>query len=559
MADWSFQETLIADVLEAMIRCDSVMMVSPTGSGKSRVMSEIIFNYLQRGKLVALYSHRKVIHKQLSDTMRACGFEVGVIASGKKMNLQANLQVAMIQTVHRSEYAWRSYLDKADLAIIDEAHCEKGKRARDVINRHLSQGCKVLGVTATPEDQADMYQCLVLGPSPKELRERGVLVPIHVYAPSEVDMAGIKVTQDYVGSEVEKRMKKLSHVVIGDIVKHWRKHNPYALPTVCFAPSVGGSKWLRDEFEKNGIPSAHIDASTTEDEREELFDRWRAREIKIITNFGILQEGFDFPGLHCCILAQPTRSMTKLLQIYGRVRRSAAHKEYAIILDHVGNWHRHPGAMDFHDWSLEENSKNRRERLKKKEDGDKTPREIVCVGCDLTYANEEGVMYCPGCGVHKHTTICKACGKQWVPSKDQTKCECGAGFVKFPRRVIDRKGVLRLVSSEQNDKEFDDDICMRKAIWIAAGRGANVITAFVIAKGMLGRKVDSKAFPWPKNRKDLAKPVVDYYKGVFEDAKRRKKTVGEREGHGAEGDLPEVRAATDEDAERSGMLAGCPW
>jgi hypothetical protein len=60
-------------------------------------------------------------------------------------------------------------------------------------------------------------------------------------------------------------------------------------------------------------------------------------ETMVISNVGILAEGWDFPACRTLILARPTRSLIRYIQMAGRVLRPHASKERALILDHSGS------------------------------------------------------------------------------------------------------------------------------------------------------------------------------------------------------------------------------
>lgn len=465
-----------------------------TVTHNSSVISTVIEHYLRHGRRCAVYTDRKVLRGQLVRTLTEHGFEVGTIAAGYKPNYDRLVQVCMIKTVSNRPAAWNKFLDGAGLVIVDEAHKFRSKSIKSVFYEHSRSGALLLGVTATPTELHSIYNHLVLGPSPKELEDRGVLVPVDLYAPSEIDMGGVKIVNgEYQGEAVEKRLRQFKDVLIGNVVQHYRRLNPYQLPSVCFAPTVEASRWLAKEFTSAGIPSEHIEADTPEEERLGIIGRWKNRTTKIVTNFGILTEGFDFPEMFHCIMARPLNSIANYIQIIGRVRRSAPGKTFAVVQDHVGNYYRHPNALYYHDWSLKESSKNITEKLRKKKerDGDKEPCEILCVECDLT----------------------------WTPSREQQVCpQCKCRPAKPARKVLQKNGELKLIESlpASMESEFKDEVALRKAIHICANRphGNLVTTAYGIAAKTLGRAVNGHVIRKPAG-KDWAMKAKDFWHELF--------------------------------------------
>lgn len=498
MADWSFQGPCIDRTIAALEKHKKVVFCSPTGSGKTKVTAEIIAHYLNKKQRVAVYTDRRIMREQLVRTLAVHGFQVGTIAAGLVPDYERLVQVCMVKTVKNRPQAWAKFLDSAGLVIIDEAHKMKSNEMKTVLHEHSHAKADILGITATPISLSRIYNHLVLGPSPRELEQCGVIVPIDLYAPSEIDMGGIKIdnTGEYNKKQVEDRLKEFKDVLIGDVVTHWRRLNPYELPTVCFAPSVDSSRWLAEMFRSKGITSEHIDADTTDQERADTFARWKSRETKIVTNFGILTEGFDFPGMFHCILARPMRSIANYIQIIGRVRRSYAGKTFAIVQDHVGNYYRHPKALYYHDWRLDENAKNIAEKLRKKpkkEEGEKEePTPINCMECDLLWTPSREQQFCPGCGSH--------------PTKPM-------------RKVRQKNGKLDLKSelpSEFNG-EFQDEKILKRAIYIVGNRQSSNLVSHVygIAASNLGRKVDAMILRKPQGR-DWSTPAREFWHELFD-------------------------------------------
>jgi superfamily II DNA or RNA helicase len=122
---------------------------------------------------------------------------------------------------------------------------------------------------------------------------------------------------------------------VGDIVTHWLKLAA-GTPTVCFAANIAHSKHIVEEFQRAGVAAEHIDCYTADDERRAILGRIETGETLVISNVGILAEGWDFPACRTLILARPTRSLIRYIQMAGRVLRPHATKVRALILDHSG-------------------------------------------------------------------------------------------------------------------------------------------------------------------------------------------------------------------------------
>ena len=82
--------------------------------------------------------------------------------------------------------------------------------------------------------------------------------------------------------------------------------------------------------------SAFVTGETKKKDREEILRRFKAGEIKVVANVGVLTTGFDYPELDTVIMARPTMSLSLYYQVIGRAIRPFPGKEPWFI-DLCGN------------------------------------------------------------------------------------------------------------------------------------------------------------------------------------------------------------------------------
>jgi superfamily II DNA or RNA helicase len=109
----------------------------------------------------------------------------------------------------------------------------------------------------------------------------------------------------------------------------------------------------------------------------------------VLVTVDVVSEGFDIPAAGCAILLRPTQSLGLYLQQVGRVLRPAPGKAAAIVLDHVGNVHRHGWPDDPREWSLDD-------RLKRA--GAAGPPAPSVRTCEVCFAAFKPAPMCPCCG-----------------------------------------------------------------------------------------------------------------------------------------------------------------
>lgn len=314
-----------------------VALVSPTGSGKTVIATSIIESTIAKGNPVLFIAHRKEIIDQTSKKLKAIGLDHGVImGNDKRYNPESLVQVASIQTLLRRDKP------EAKLVIMDECHTNFDAQKK-LFNKHYPDAF-ILGLTASPwrvdgRGLGRIYQNMVVVSQVRELVKRGFLVDPKLLRYRAPNLSKVKVIAgDYSPKELSQIMNKPR--LVYNIVRHWWETSR-GLKTVIFASSVPHSKRVVEGFNKIGVRAEHLDCNTDKEERNAILERLRTGETTIVSNVGILTEGWDLPSLECLVLARPTKSLSRYLQMVGRVMRPSGEKRDAVVLDHAGCFQEH--------------------------------------------------------------------------------------------------------------------------------------------------------------------------------------------------------------------------
>lgn len=366
--------------------------VAHHNSGKTVCAAAVIDGAQAKRKRIVFLAHRKELIDQCSDKLDSIGVDHGIIKSGHpRKRPWCSVQVASIQTISR-----RSAKPAADIVIIDEAHRCLAKSYKDLIDNEYSNAV-ILGLTATPwrldsRGLGAIFEDLVVVAQPSELIGQGYLINPRVFAPTTPDLQGVKTKGgDYDLSELAKLMDRSD--LTGDVVRHWEELAKDR-PTVVFACSVEHAHHLADRFCEHGHRAEALSGSTPNRERAAILNRFAKGETQIVCNVDVLTEGYDLPKLSCCILARPTQSSTKYLQMVGRIMRPDLSKQDAIVLDHAGCTYAHGFASDDREYSLNDTPKK-----KKRNQEDRCKVCPSCFGVAPVLARS-----CPNCGEH-FTTV----------------------------------------------------------------------------------------------------------------------------------------------------------
>ena len=370
-----------------------ICVTSPTGSGKTRMMTDLIQWAASSRRQVALYTQRKMLFDQTAGVLEKAGILFGRRASGHDTAFLRGVQLCMTQTElsHVYQREARSLHD-AQLVLIDEAHVQTGGAMQQIMADHIAAGGACVGYTATPLDIGDLYDELIVAAKPSDMRAVGAIVPAETYGPDEPDLKHIRKYQ--VGEDLSEKdnVKAIMRPgVFARVIASYKAINPMMRASILFAPGVKESLWFAEQFTQAGIKAAHIDGtdvwadgefhSSSSEVREQVMRRAKSGDIRVICNRYVLREGIDAPWLCHCIIACVFGALTSYLQSGGRLLRAFSGKDKATIQDHGGNWWRHGSLNADREWSLELTNHRvtaeRAERLRES----KEPEPITCPQC----------------------------------------------------------------------------------------------------------------------------------------------------------------------------------
>lgn len=458
----------------------NVTAVLPTGGGKTVVMGGVI-NQWDHGQVCAI-AHRKELVGQIALALGQAGVShkiigpkamVRYVIGRQKQRLgthffdaNANVTVASVDTLiaPSRQKSLKSWSEQVGLWVIDESHhvVRKNKwgKATDMF-----VNARGLGFTATPV-RADglglgrhsdgVMDTLVEGPTMRQLIDRGHLCDYRIFAPLTYMPLSEDVGQSGDYSKHALAAASKSSPIVGDVVDSYRKYAE-GRQAVVFATDLETAAKMSAQFNNAGFTAEVVSGTTPDSVRSELLDRFEKRDIKIIINVDLLGEGFDCPGIECALFARPSQSYGLYCQQFGRALRPLEGKEYAIIIDHVGNVVRHglPDAPRI--WSLDGRSKR--------------PSAISDI-------DEIPLRYCPECTqpYPRYMVQCKWCGHSPAPDPRGEPEFVDGDVFEMSTEVLDRlRGEIATVETPASIVR--DRMIHAGAPGAVAGRAYNNITA----------------------------------------------------------------------------------
>lgn len=357
-----------------------IVVQAATGAGKTSWAAHVAKQALARNSRVLFMVHRRRLVDQISARLEEFEVNHGIIMAGERGYGAASVQVASRDTltsrVFRNEWTG---LPPADLVIVDEGHhaAQPDSDYRKIIERYPR--ATILLLTASPVGPdgkglgpwAEAIECAA---PTSQLVKDGFLVPVKCYAPDRKVHRG-----------------KVRRGIAGDLVESWKEFAEN-MPTVLFCSRVQHSLDAVEAFNEAGIPFAHVDAETTDYDRERIFESVENGKLKGVSNVGIIKEGVDIPCLGCCQFYMDPSGRVGFLQGCGRIMRPFPGKTHGVLIDHAGAVFRHGFPDEDTEWTLEGNTDA---EFKAKHDKGETEKANYCKTCQLMW---HGTVACPQCG-----------------------------------------------------------------------------------------------------------------------------------------------------------------
>jgi DNA repair protein RadD len=414
----------------------NLIEVMPTGGGKTVLMGDTIQKF---NTATCAIAHRQELVSQISLALNRENIPHAIHAP--KPVIQAILKVHH-ETHGYSRYSYRSdirvagvdslrdfeskdgWLSRVGLVVQDEGHhvlrANKWGKAMALfpnargllLTAHAlrADGC---GLGRTGSGVADR---LILGPSCRDLINRGFLTDYETYCPSnDLDFSGVQVSRE-TGEYIQPQLRAATHKskqLVDDVVK-WYLNVAGGKLGVTFAVDIDEAKKMAAAYNKAGVPAEIITSKTPITVRSKFMRLFRARRLLQLVSVDCLGEGVDVPAIEVVSMARRTASFQVYAQQLGRALRimvedaqarawssygdgerlaciAASRKRKAIIIDHVGNtayfaqYHGPPCSRQFYDLNDHDGPARR-------------PLDSLrpCIGCAKPY--ERYRIECPYCG-----------------------------------------------------------------------------------------------------------------------------------------------------------------
>jgi len=322
-----YQVSAVDEIRGAFKESKRVVLCLPTGAGKTVVFSEIVRRVLEKGRRVAIITHRRELLSQAGKLNRC--------------------DILMVETLNNAIKRGVVDLSSYDLLVIDEAHIGNFRKILEGFNGF------VIGATATPVSKPPMAQSygkLINSVGIGELIAQGYLCNPITYAMHPVDTSKIASRMgEFTAQGLDDAFNrpKVYEGVVQEYCKRWRDKK-----AIVFCVNIEASINTADSFAREvGADRVYcVHSKQPSAERVALIKAFTASANGILVNCGIATTGFDCPDIEVVVVNRATKSVALWLQMVGRGSRTTANKSAFTILDFGENVHRLGFWQEARDW-----------------------------------------------------------------------------------------------------------------------------------------------------------------------------------------------------------------
>jgi DNA repair protein RadD len=331
-----------------------------TATGKSVVLAETMRRTIvtsPQARLLLAVHVRELVEQDVAALLSIWpDAPYGICSDGlNRRDHDQQIILGTIQTLFRDA----PLLGRRDLLLIDETQLV----SRDGDGMYLSlidtlreraPDLRMVGASATCFrldsgylDRGDeaLFERTVFSYGIKQGIEDGWLAKLSSKATTtRIDVTGVgRRGGEFIPGELE-RAANVAGVVEGaanEIVEQGADRRAW----LAFCAGVNHAYAVRDALRRHGVACETVVAETPSDERNAIFDAFRAGEVRCLTGVNVFSVGFNIPEVDLIALLRPTCSPGLLIQQIGRGTRKADGKVDCRILDFAGNIRRH-GPVD---------------------------------------------------------------------------------------------------------------------------------------------------------------------------------------------------------------------
>ena len=350
------------------------ILVLPTGSGKSLCIADIASRIDE--PLLVLQPSKEILEQNYAKYLSYGLKDASLYSASVGSKVISRVTFATIGSIMSKMDDFKHFRH----VLIDECHLvqPKGGMYKTFIE---DEKRVVVGLTATPyrlhQDSIGSQLKFITRTRPRvfadvlfhvqinDLLVKGFLAKLNYYDLTCIDLNNVRSNStgsDYDDASLYREYKRSNYMdrlecTVKRLLKP--KSGTPRKGILVFTRRVEEAKMIAEKIDNSAI----VSAETPKKEREDILERFKSGEIKVVVNAQTLTTGFDYPELDTVVMARPTKSLSLWYQCVGRAIRPYEGKE-GWIVDLCGNIKRFGKVEDLklHDegkgkWCVKSNGK----------------------------------------------------------------------------------------------------------------------------------------------------------------------------------------------------------
>ena len=333
----------------------NAIMVLPTGSGKSLIIADIAARL--DGHTLVFQPSKEILEQNFKKLCSYGILDCSIYSASFNSKEISRITFATIGSVKNQPELFTHFKN----IIVDECHLVNPKEGMykkffEVVN------CKIFGLTATPyrlsssqefgamlkfitRTRPAIFKEVIYHVQVSTLLDMGYLSKLNYYPmnPTGWNELNLKVNTtgaDYTDRSVQREYERIDfYSFLVHIVQRLVNNQKTGIKRkgiLVFTRFLKEAERLTYSISGCAI----VSGDTPKGERERILEAFKAGEISVVANVGVLTTGFDYPELDTVVMARPTMSLAMWYQIVGRAIRPHPNKEAGWIVDLCGNINR---------------------------------------------------------------------------------------------------------------------------------------------------------------------------------------------------------------------------
>jgi superfamily II DNA or RNA helicase len=308
-----YQEAAIASAFAALEKKQRTVIVNPTGSGKTVLISHI--SKLLKDKKVLVLTTRTHIFNQFKEELTENMIDYVEEKASSKPCSESRFVLASAMSM-KGERLKRWNQNHFDYILADECHHASSNVYKNIL---WYFNAKAIGFTATPNDPklCPAFDNIAYDYTIRQaIKDKWLASPVFhtanmIFPLKEVRITAGEFNEKDLDIAIKERItpfaKAISEKIIGQ--------------TLVFVPTIATAELLKLALQTLGFKAEAVHSALSKSTQDKVLNDMKDKSIQVVINPASLTEGWNLPSLDTVIIGRPTTKLRFLIQMVGRALR----------------------------------------------------------------------------------------------------------------------------------------------------------------------------------------------------------------------------------------------